>query len=636
MATILSTRINALRNMSPRTITGTTTGAYDPASTAMSLTLESVALQADSKGAVQSYEGAATTVTMTQSGADVTSLWTLTRIDGTGVTSTLAGNVLTITGLTVDAATITVTAARAGYSSITKSLRVTRTLAGENGSVGSRNAYGTKYGISVSSWSSEKANRVIWNELTNEVSTADLSSTAHLALGDTVTLSNGIGYAETRYWSGISWVAPGTVIPGNLLVKGTVSADALCAGEIVTGQDANARIAIGNTTFVGTIKSPMHVSKVSAAAWQSLITAQNTKDDSVAIWGSSAYALGNAVAGTWHASAAEATAGKWKLIGVLGSDMANAAVSGAAYNYPAKYAGNFEYFSTDSNSTSPVVAASVKLATATALGTAYAMIATGAVQLFGTASPIIVNSTAGSAGQVLTSQGVGVTPKWADAPGAGSVTYSSIKTCFAGATGSVLDLTTTFRVTGTNVPTYGSGVELAYYGGEGFVIAGTRNSGGAISSYSPLHLQGSTVDMNVTPTFPTASTSDNSTKGATTAFVKSQGYITSSGSITGSSGSCTGNAATATSAASCTGNAATATTAGDSTTVGGKKVKGGTGTGGSAVSTGLSSVEGFSAIAVDGFVASVSSVSGGSVTVKTRNFSGVESAQAFRWVATGT
>lgn len=47
---------------------------------------------------------------------------------------------------------------------------------------------------------------------------------------------------------------------------------------------------------------------------------------------------------------------------------------------------------------------------------------------------------------------------------------------------------------------------------------------------------------------PTPATSDNSTKIATTAYVKAQGYITSSGSITGSSGSCTGNSNTATTA----------------------------------------------------------------------------------------
>ena len=58
--------------------------------------------------------------------------------------------------------------------------------------------------------------------------------------------------------------------------------------------------------------------------------------------------------------------------------------------------------------------------------------------------------------------------------------------------------------------------------------------------------------------------------------------------------------------------------------------------GGFAFVTGLSSVEGFSAIAIDPYIATVASVSGGSVTVKTRNLSGVESAQAFRWVATGT
>jgi len=41
---------------------------------------------------------------------------------------------------------------------------------------------------------------------------------------DEVTISNGSTYAMTKIWNGSAWVAPGTVIDGNLLVSGSVSA----------------------------------------------------------------------------------------------------------------------------------------------------------------------------------------------------------------------------------------------------------------------------------------------------------------------------------------------------------------------------------------------------------------------------
>ena len=41
---------------------------------------------------------------------------------------------------------------------------------------------------------------------------------------DEVTISNGSTYAMTKVWNGSAWVAPGTVIDGNLLVSGSVSA----------------------------------------------------------------------------------------------------------------------------------------------------------------------------------------------------------------------------------------------------------------------------------------------------------------------------------------------------------------------------------------------------------------------------
>jgi hypothetical protein len=252
-----------------------------------------------------------------------------------------------------------------------------------------------------------------------------------------------------------------------------------------------------------------------------------------------------------------------------------------------------------------------------------AIVATGPVQLFGTASPLLLNTDTGTTGQVLTSQGANNTPIWSTVSG-GTVSYSSIQTALSPTQSTPLDLGGTFRATGTTAPTSGTGTELAYFNGEGYLISGTRTTGGAISSYRPLQIQGSTIALNVTPTFPTPVTATNNTTAATTAYVISR--------IANDAPTKSGVGATGTWSISIDGN---------SSTVGNKRVVGGSGTtgaGGSvSVSTGLTTVEGFTAIGVDGYVCAVRSVSGGSVTVTTRTAGGgaVAGNQAFRWVATG-
>lgn len=110
----------------------------------------------------------------------------------------------------------------------------TQGLQGLTGERGSLNGYGSKYSISSSSWSNNQAQAVIYNMIYGTAMTT-YSSTGHLRIGDTVTLSNGSSFAETRYWGGTSWLSPGVVIDGNLLVSGTVSASKISAGTM----DAN-------------------------------------------------------------------------------------------------------------------------------------------------------------------------------------------------------------------------------------------------------------------------------------------------------------------------------------------------------------------------------------------------------------
>lgn len=527
---------------------------------------------------------------------------------------------------------------------------------GEAGAVGSLTGYGSAYNIHPAAWNDQLANRVIYNMLTNGTATTPLADTSHLLIGDTVTLSNGANFAQTRFWDGVSsWLIPGMVIDGNLLVNGTVSATKVTAGVIQTGALGNARINIGDTSFVGSLggtvfSSPLHVEKVSGKDNQVLISALNDKDTSAAIWGINGVPEGNAVTGTWHASTTDLQYARWQLIGVLGGALSQfgAAVAGSAYGQ--KKAGSFNYYS-GANSASPGV-----LVTAFGVSDATrAAWAAGAVELTGDGSPLrVLGSSDGEAGQVLVSRGAGKTPTWGSLGGGGSVDYASIKTILGGTTGSALTLTTTFRSTGINVPTAGSGVELSYDasigGGTGLLTAYDRTGGGARKRLelvgTAIYLNASaTIDLTATPAFPTRATTDFSTFGATTAFVANriaQDAPTKSGSgATGTwSINISGNAASATNAA----NATNATTAANANAVGGRRVASGSITtnvsGDVVINTGLSSIEGLGFAPLDGYVIGVSSVVGGSVAIKSRKIydgtGAVAGSVTTRWTATGT
>ncbi|HYD00429.1 MAG TPA: hypothetical protein VEB22_04315, partial [Phycisphaerales bacterium] len=94
---------------------------------------------------------------------------------------------------------------------------------GATGARGSLKGNGAQYGISTAVWSDALANRVINNMVSGEAFNSPLGSTSHLRIGDTVSLGNGSTFSEERFWSGGSWLLPGTVISGNLIVGGTIS-----------------------------------------------------------------------------------------------------------------------------------------------------------------------------------------------------------------------------------------------------------------------------------------------------------------------------------------------------------------------------------------------------------------------------
>lgn len=119
------------------------TGATGAGAISATLSSDTYTLPADSGGHVTSYTGATTTITVLNGGVDDTSNWTISKADGTGVTSTLSGASVTDTALADadDTGYIDITATRTGYASITKRFSLTKAKSairttGVNGQMG--------------------------------------------------------------------------------------------------------------------------------------------------------------------------------------------------------------------------------------------------------------------------------------------------------------------------------------------------------------------------------------------------------------------------------------------------------------------------------------------------------------------
>lgn len=109
------------------------------------LTNEAHVLPAASDGIVSSYTGAVTYAAVFRGITNETSLWTFSKSDGTGLTTTLTGSgtaniTVTATALAsgTDAAVCTITATRTGYPTLTKDFSLSKSKAGTNGSPGAK------------------------------------------------------------------------------------------------------------------------------------------------------------------------------------------------------------------------------------------------------------------------------------------------------------------------------------------------------------------------------------------------------------------------------------------------------------------------------------------------------------------
>ncbi len=101
---------------------------------------------ADASGVVTSFAGASTTVMVMQGSVDVTSSWTLSKLD-TSCTSTLATSTVTVSALSADVGYVDITATRSGWPSLTARFTVTKAKQGVTGNTGSAGADASSYWI---------------------------------------------------------------------------------------------------------------------------------------------------------------------------------------------------------------------------------------------------------------------------------------------------------------------------------------------------------------------------------------------------------------------------------------------------------------------------------------------------------
>jgi hypothetical protein len=100
------------------------------------LTADAAVFAADSAGNIASYSNGSTTLKIYNGAIDDSASWTYSKVDGSGVASSISSNTVTITSLTSDSSYVDITATRTGFASVTKRFTVSRAKSGINGSNG--------------------------------------------------------------------------------------------------------------------------------------------------------------------------------------------------------------------------------------------------------------------------------------------------------------------------------------------------------------------------------------------------------------------------------------------------------------------------------------------------------------------
>lgn len=205
---------------------GATGATGDPgaASVVSLLTNEAHTVAADSAGVVTSGLPVSIDMDVFVGLVDDTINWSFARTNGAGVTSSINNTSgsssrgrLTVTALSVDASTVTITATKSGHPTQTKVFTITKSRQGTQGTVGpdgtrgSAHAYLSGYGA--------------WNETT--VDAYFTSTYGGKVVNDMVTVYNATSFTQTRIWTGSSWGVVTQAHDGALLIDGSTPNSAL-------------------------------------------------------------------------------------------------------------------------------------------------------------------------------------------------------------------------------------------------------------------------------------------------------------------------------------------------------------------------------------------------------------------------
>jgi hypothetical protein len=192
------------------------------------LTNEACTVAADSSGNVPSYAGTGGTFKVFNGLTDMTgnAAVTYSLVSSSGLTASIASTgVYTLSAMTADTATATF---RAVYNGVTidKVYNLAKSKAGASGSGtpgvrGSRTFYVALSGSS-STWSDSLA------------TTAASVDGGPVKNDLVVEYNNSVGFSQTKFWDGSVWQLVAAAIDGNLIVTGTVGANALSVNSVST------------------------------------------------------------------------------------------------------------------------------------------------------------------------------------------------------------------------------------------------------------------------------------------------------------------------------------------------------------------------------------------------------------------
>lgn len=197
-------------------------GAQGMGATYAVLSNESFVFAASPTGVVTDFSQGKSEIRVIQNLVDETSKWAFSIVPSDGVGATMSGNTVQIKSFSPsnDTGSVRITCTRTGYPSLSKDFTISKA----KGSSGSGSSVEGPRG----SMTFYVANRTSWSDT---VATSAAVYGNGPRLNDTVVQYSNT-FSQTRFWNGAAWVILNQVIDGNLLVRGTVGADAISAKAI--------------------------------------------------------------------------------------------------------------------------------------------------------------------------------------------------------------------------------------------------------------------------------------------------------------------------------------------------------------------------------------------------------------------